>query len=682
MQVKVRAPTRDLVVHAELVPLLTSARREQTACAPCTAEAGHDEEEGDDPEHNQCGWCAANGACVPKRDGAISSAECPGFLTYSTDECGGGSSAPHGSAERTLRRLGVGVHVLNVGDVDLKAARFYADIQIFLHVEQTRDGEDKLYARSAILDPSLAECNGMPYWRQFQPTEEDLQRLDLGLFLVNIDRYRSVELVRHNGSLHHYRVQSNFYFRTNISFWPMNTERLEIVLETQTEAMTRVERLLFCTMPEYSGLSQSVRFPGSLDNQRLSYESRVVETCGPPFQRPIRQCLKSAGQGTTPVDGREGGASVSPARWEDGSVDDDRGEGGGGARVVHSEASGGTIHLFDQTCECDTVSDYREGYDRESCGCQGGRIPSSRLTFAVLYKTPEVGAAISAFMAPVFIMFVNLGTYLIPPKAIETRFSLSNSGLVALVLFHAGLKGQTPLTGVLTFADNVMIGCYLVLLISFVISAIILTLRFEERPIAAQVMFEWCRVLGPVYSILAFYGSLFSSMSSLSIIVVCVVIFLAFALFKGCAALFYQLRLSPPNRFAVLRRIGHAQPTTVRGAVLKRLSSVAVRSGERILNIVPGSLSPRSAGYPPYSPLHAPSHTAPAAAAAEAANEALAAALFRNLAGEELRLGGGEGLPYGSGSFMSGGGGGCALTGSYGADTCRLVTWSLSLRKR
>eukprot|EP00967_Tisochrysis_lutea_P124395 scaffold207902_cov27-Tisochrysis_lutea.AAC.3 len=75
------------------------------------------------------------------------------------------------------------------------------------------------------------------------------------------------------------------------------------------------------------------------------------------------------------------------------------------------------------------------------------------------------------------------------------------------------------------------------------------------------------------------------------------------------------------------------------------------------------------------SPVPCHVHTAPAAAAAEAANEALAAALFRNLAGEELRLGGGEGLPYGSGSFMSGGGGGCALTGSYGADTCRLVTY-------
>eukprot|EP00967_Tisochrysis_lutea_P124396 scaffold207902_cov27-Tisochrysis_lutea.AAC.4 len=60
-------------------------------------------------------------------------------------------------------------------------------------------------------------------------------------------------------------------------------------------------------------------------------------------------------------------------------------------------------------------------------------------------------------------------------------------------------------------------------------------------------MFEWCRVLGPVYSILAFYGSLFSSMSSLSIIVVCVVIFLAFALVRSTAPLAHALRGSAPS---------------------------------------------------------------------------------------------------------------------------------------
>ena len=56
-----------------------------------------------------------------------------------------------------------------------------------------------------------------------------------------------------NNSLHHYRVQSNFMFRTNVSAWPINTERLEIVLESQPEALGEKEGLFFCTMPEFSG---------------------------------------------------------------------------------------------------------------------------------------------------------------------------------------------------------------------------------------------------------------------------------------------------------------------------------------------------------------------------------------------------------------------------------------------
>ena len=79
------------------------------------------------------------------------------------------------------------------------------------------------------------------------------------------------------------------------------------------------------------------------------------------------------------------------------------------------------------------VSDYTPGSDRESCGCQGGRITSSRLSFAILYETPAAGAVISVYRAPAFIMVIALVTYSIPPKAVETRFSLANSGLVSLV---------------------------------------------------------------------------------------------------------------------------------------------------------------------------------------------------------------------------------------------------------
>ena len=84
---------------------------------------------------------------------------------------------------------------------------------------------------------------------------------------------------------------------------------------------------------------------------------------------------------------------------------------------------------MDTACECEPVADYLEGYDRESCGCQGGRITSSRLSFAILYETPAAGAVISVYMAPAFIMVIALVTYSIPPKAVETRFSLAQANI-------------------------------------------------------------------------------------------------------------------------------------------------------------------------------------------------------------------------------------------------------------
>ena len=73
-----------------------------------------------------------------------------------------------------------------------------------------------------------------------------------------------------------------------------------------------------------------------------------------------------------------------------------------------------------------------------------------------------MGAFLSAFVPPLFITFVALATYFISPRAIETRFSICNSGFISLVLFHATLKSQTPIAGVLTMADDFMLGCYAV----------------------------------------------------------------------------------------------------------------------------------------------------------------------------------------------------------------------------
>ena len=89
-------------------------------------------------------------------------------------------------------------------------------------------------------------------------------------------------------------------------------------------------------MPEFSGLSNSIRFPGSIDNQRLSYSTRVEEHCSPPFIKPTRTCTE-----------RPAGA-----------------DGSGSLQTI-------MMDVMEETCECEVVADYLEGFDRESCGCQG-----------------------------------------------------------------------------------------------------------------------------------------------------------------------------------------------------------------------------------------------------------------------------------------------------------------------
>jgi hypothetical protein len=156
------------------------------------------------------------------------------------------------------------------------------------------------------------------------------------------------------------------------------------------------------------------------------------------------------------------------------------------------------------------VADYIPGHDRESCGCQGGRASASRVTFTILYRTPELGAFTSAFVVPCLIVLGNLFTYPMPPAAIEVRFSLANSMFIGLVLFHSTLKSAAPLAGVLTLADRVMVGAYCVVFSSLIVSLTILTLRHSKSAAShahAHTVWVHTRYLGPLLSCLLFYGT-------------------------------------------------------------------------------------------------------------------------------------------------------------------------------
>ena len=82
-----------------------------------------------------------------------------------------------------------------------------------------------------------------------------------------------------------------------------------------------------------------VRLPGTIDNQRLGHASSIRETCAPPFLQPTRRC--------------KGDADGEPIQQPT---------------------------IFDHACECEPVTDYQQGYDTESCGCQApaAQLPAHR----------------------------------------------------------------------------------------------------------------------------------------------------------------------------------------------------------------------------------------------------------------------------------------------------------------
>ena len=92
----------------------------------------------------------------------------------------------------------------------------------------------------------------------------------------------------------------------------------------------------------------------------------------------------------------------------------------------------------------------------------------------------------AVLLVPILIMLTNLATYPMRPSAIELRFGVSSSSIVALVLYHGNLKLQMPVTGVLTLADRVMIGCYVAILAAFGTSLIILAAKLENNEARAE----------------------------------------------------------------------------------------------------------------------------------------------------------------------------------------------------
>lgn len=281
-----------------------------------------------------------------------------------------------------------------------------------VQVELDSLGAVVVHPPSAWSDPSMRVCGHMPHWRGWVPTDAQLLSPDRGLTLPNSERLRTTEWLG-NGR---FRVQSRFHFRPNISSYPFEQETFRFELQTRA-VLTHPQTgealdVMLCEMPEYTTLAPNVDWPGTTNNRRLSLASTVSHTCEAPFQRSRRVCEKPLPDSSA----WEWGPFAVPAIFRYESPDD---------------------------CPCSTVPQYNpsSGLDLETCGCLGGVPAGGTFQLSVIATASRAGAFQSECFAPFLIVLISHTSYAIAPNhALDTRFNLLNSALIALVLYHAAIK--------------------------------------------------------------------------------------------------------------------------------------------------------------------------------------------------------------------------------------------------
>ncbi|XP_062506915.1 uncharacterized protein LOC134183409 isoform X2 [Corticium candelabrum] len=255
------------------------------------------------------------------------------------------------------------------------------------------------------------------------------------------------------------RVMGVHYFRPKLREWPFDYQELPIVIDLARQVATQDIEAIVCHMPQFSGVSSSVMFPGG-SSHTLDFDFHTFERCWPPFVYPKAKCSGS-NFGTSTCD------------------------------CPFVEINNETLGIPHSTSE-----DF-------SCRCKGGQNLASEYQFRVLYDAPEIRGFQRDILPIMFILLVNLISYLIPPEENSLRVSTCSSTLIAAVLFHSGIQSQIPNTGSLSTADVFLLINYGVNLISWVVTLIIVMANSSDLIKKDHVdhIYYTTRIYGPILSI-------------------------------------------------------------------------------------------------------------------------------------------------------------------------------------
>lgn len=384
-----------------------------------------------------------------------------------------------------VHRVGIGVFVLNVGEVSLTDNTFHIDFMLSVFTEHYKfdtyegaiatfdnnvsricdaavmnhsnprpsDLGGKLGSRNAVnntfspLSPSqyLRRAGYRLSTTEIANTASDLFDPNiLGLSFLTMDSPK-IEKLTLGTSTPSWRIQGKGFFKPQFADWPFDTQTLKVYVEDLNLPLRPDLSFLTCHMPSFSGLSSTIRLPPSFTP---SFVAASEEVCWPPFNQAAR------------------------------GTDDLIVVGGG-----ESQAGG-------------------------SCDGQHGVLISSRFAAVLQLVAPDRQRFLTIYLPVALIAFINAMSYMLPDKDYNLRVTICIGTLTMLCVLHLSLSGYHPGNGSESLGDLLLIICYILNAISWLVAVLVMALVSGDMLVTASAVslfFRWCAPFGTFALLMKFF---------------------------------------------------------------------------------------------------------------------------------------------------------------------------------
>ena len=338
-------------------------------------------------------------------------------------------------------RIGIGIRILNIGDIQYNTGAFDGDILIAVRRETGYDGKYKRYPASAI--KSMVENKKFDSYynsKQVQTCRDTGFNMSsplyvpgngvdnkFGIFFSNIVKKSFFHLIGRNDQENIIRVQGNFITRNRIDLWPFNKETFEFIMSFESDLQENGDITdIFCNLePEFTGISDSFMFPGNVESFNFEYAVRMDAECAPPY------------------------------RYSFPNTNDN---------YFSERLKASCPDSPDASFQAAKTGAFE--YDHTSCKCLGGQTAYMKYRFE-LYKTPAFFPAFFRMaLAPYILVVILSFTYVLQTAHLLNRLVVVNGALLSMVVFHINLRRAIPAGAGITIADEFMGLQYVIALVA------------------------------------------------------------------------------------------------------------------------------------------------------------------------------------------------------------------------